>query len=67
MDHICTFFYHSRTWSASPDEEEKRSVWLSTSQETVEIMRQGIEQSPNASTRRRRLCREHGIPKSTVW
>ena len=45
--------------------EEKRSGWLLTSQETVETMRQAIEQSPKVSTRH--LCPEHGIPKSTVW
>ena len=45
--------------------DEKRSGRPSTSQETVETIRQAIEQSPKASTRR--LSREHGIPKSTVW
>ncbi|KAJ4440112.1 hypothetical protein ANN_08249 [Periplaneta americana] len=44
---------------------EKRSGRPSTSQETVETIQKAIEQSPKASTRR--LSREHGIPKSTVW
>ena len=45
--------------------DEKCSGQPSTSQETVEIIRQAIKQSPKASTRR--LSRELSIPKSTVW
>ena len=37
----------------------------STSQESVETIRQAIAQSPKASTRR--VSREHGTLKSNVW
>ena len=50
-----------RTWNVC---DEKRSGLPSTSQETVETIRQAIKQSPKASTRR--LSREQSILKSTV-
>lgn len=45
--------------------DERRSGRPSTSQERVEAIREAIERSPRASTRR--LSRELAIPRATVW
>ena len=45
--------------------DEQRSGRPPTSQERVNTIREAIERSPRASTRR--LSRELGIPRATVW
>ena len=45
--------------------DEQRSGRPPISQERVDTIREAIERSPRASTRR--LSRELGIPRATVW
>ena len=57
-------FINKFQWTGNVCDEKHFGRSL-TSQETVETIRQAIKQSQKALTRR--VSREHGIPKSTVW